>query len=133
MIAAGLLAFSRRRWPVRAAYVEPRASPLEFVDSMGALYQRANTSAGVVATVRGRLRRRLAAACGLPPGAPDEHLSRAAAARVSTGPAQLQALLASSAEAAGNPDLRPDDARRIVEALQRTGRALRQGREPSRA
>ena len=125
VILAALLAFSRRRWPIRAAYVEPRASPLEFVDSMGALYQRANIPAGMVRTVRGRVRRLLAAACGLPPGVPDEHLSQAAGPRVSTPPARLQALLAGSAEAADNPDLPPEDARRLVAELQRVSMALR--------
>jgi len=125
VIVAALLAFSRRRWPVRAAYVEPRASPLEFVDSMGALYERARTSAGVVDTVRARVRRLLASACGLPPGVLDEDLGRAAAARVSIEPAQLQAVLTSSAQAAANPDLAPDEARRVVEALQRACTALR--------
>ena len=132
VIVAALLAFSRRRWPIRAAYVEPRASPLEFVDSMGALYQRAGTSAGVVRTVRTRVRRLLASACGLPPGVPDEQLSLAAAPRVATEAGQLQALLASSAQAAGNPELSPDEARRVVEALQGMRMALRSGRRPSR-
>lgn len=128
VMLAALLAFSRRRWPIRAAYVEPRASPLEFVDSMGALYQRANVSAGIVRTVRGRVRRLLAAACGLPQDVPDEHLSQAAGSRVATAPAQLQALLAGSAQAAEDPDLRPEDARRIVAELQRVSLALRHGR-----
>ena len=133
VLLAALLAFARRRWPIRAAYIEPRASPLEFVDSMGALYQRASISAGIVRTVRGRVRRLLAAACGLPHGVPDEHLSQAAGPRVGTPPAQLQALLAGSAEAADNPDLRPEDARRIVAELQRVSLALRHGRRGAAA
>jgi len=92
---------------------------------MGALYERARTSAGVVATVRARVRRLLASACGLPPGVLDEDLGRAAAARVSIEPAQLQAVLTSSAQAAANPGLAPDEARRVVEALQRACTALR--------
>jgi hypothetical protein len=132
VMLAALLAFSRRRWPIRAAYAEPRASPLEFVDSMGALYQRANVAAGIVGTVRARVRRLLATACGLPPGTPDEHLSRAAGARAATPPARLQALLAASADAAANPNLRPQDARRLVAELQQVSRALRHGRQPPR-
>jgi hypothetical protein len=100
---------------------------------MGALYERAGTSAGVVATVRARVRRLLASACGLPPGVPDEDLGRAAAPRVSIEPAQLQAVLTRSAQAAGNPHLAPDEARRVVEALQRTRMALRAGRQASQA
>lgn len=124
VFAAALLAYSRRRWPVRPQPVEPRSSPLEFVESMGSLYERARVSAGAVATVRGRVRRALVSACGLPSGVGDEPLSRAVAGRVSMDPAELQALLASSAAAAQDVDLEPGAARTAVEGLQKVGRAL---------
>ncbi len=129
---AALLTFSRRRWPVRGEYVEPRSSPLEFVDSMGMLYQRANTPAGAVATVRARVRRTIAAACGVPANVGDEHLSRAAASRTAIDAAYLEELLAGSARASSDPDLRTETARGIVRDLQDVAaavRAARQGRQ----
>ena len=118
VFVAALLTFSRRRWPVRPQHVEPRTSPLEFVDSMGALYERAGAAAGSVETVRARVRRTLVSVSGLPPASMDEELSRGAAARTSLDPAELGDLLASSAEASRDPNLRPDDAWPIVAALQ---------------
>jgi hypothetical protein len=128
VLLMALLTFSRRRWPVRAQYVEPRTSPLEFVDSMGTLYDRANASTGAVATVRARVRRALVSACGLPSGASDEQLTHTAAARVSMDGPTLQAVLTSSAEAARNPNLSPADARTVVARLQRIGAALKSSR-----
>ena len=120
---AGLLTYSRRRWPIRAEYVEPRTSPLEFVESMGALYQKANTTAGVVSTVRARVRRTIAAASGLPARVDDEHLSRVAASRVGIDGDRLQRVLASSAGRTMDADLTPEDAKRTVQELQQLGAA----------
>jgi hypothetical protein len=125
---AALLTYSRRRWPVRGLHVEPRSSPLEFVESMGSLYQRANTAAGAVATVRTRVRRTLTAACGLPPHVSDEHLSQAAALRVSIDAARLREVLATSAQAAVDPHLSAETARRTVQELQDVAAALRAAR-----
>lgn len=60
-----LFAFSRRHGPLRTLQTTPRTSPLEFAESMGALYHRAG--AGEVATQQGRraLQRMLQEQCGL--------------------------------------------------------------------
>ena len=121
VFVAVLLAFSRRRWPLRAQHVEPRTSPLEFVDSMGALYERAGAAAGAVETVRTRVRRALLAASGLPASVTDDGLSRAVAGRVSMDSGDLDDLLTSSARASRDVNLRPEDARSIVAALQELG------------
>jgi Domain of unknown function (DUF4350) len=131
VFAAALLAFSRRRWPLRPQYVEPRTSPLEFVDSMGALYERAGLAAGAVETVRARVRCTLVSATGLPPASTDEDLSRGAAARTSLDATELRDLLASSAAASRDANLRPDDAWPVVAGLQELGARLQAPRATS--
>lgn len=125
---AALFTYSRRRWPIREQYVEPRTSPLEFVESMGALYQRARATAGAVSTVRARVRRSIAAACGLPLAVDDEHLSRVAAIRTGIAGERLQKALANSASAAIDADLKPESATRTVQELQHLAVAVRAAR-----
>lgn len=132
VLLAALFTYSRRRWPIREPFVEPRTSPLEFIESMGALYQRAGTAAGAIATVRGRVRRSIATACGVPATLSDEHLSRAAASRARMDGERLQKALANSASAAIDPDLEPESAKRTVQELQQlaaVARAARRGAE----
>lgn len=96
---AMLAGVARRRGPVRPRFVEPRTSPLELVDTMGALYERAGAAGAAIETVRARLRRRLAAAAGLPSTAPDEQLVDAAAARIGIDRQRTRSALAAAAEA----------------------------------
>lgn len=124
VVVGALLAFSRRRWPIRAQPAEPRASPLEFIESIGALYERAGVAAGAVGVVRSRVRRALVTASGLPAAVSDEDLSRASAGRVSMPPEELRQLLASSARASADVDSSPDDARALVAALQQVAARL---------
>jgi len=125
VFAAFVFAFSRRRAPVRVPRVEARTSPLEFVESLGALYERAGASAGVVGTVRARVRRALVTATGLPPSASDERLSRAAAERTGMDAVELRDLLARSAEAARASRISADTARALVSELQEVASRLR--------
>jgi hypothetical protein len=129
VFAAALLTYSRRRWPVRAEHIESHGSPLEFVDSMGMLYHRANAAMGAIGTVRTRVRRLLLSACGLPPSVPDERLSQVAAERAGVSANELSALLLSTGEAAANPDLKSSEARMAAAALQRIAASVRAGRK----
>ena len=81
-----LFTFTRRSKPVRALVTEPRTSPLEFIDTMGGLYERARAAHAAVATVRNRVRRQLLDAAGLPSSTPDDQLARVAGERLSLGP-----------------------------------------------
>jgi hypothetical protein len=66
-IAALLLfSFARGAGPHRALVQPPRASPLEFVESMGALYAKAGASQVAIAAAERRLTAFLAHDCGLP-------------------------------------------------------------------
>ena len=68
IVGVALFTYARRRRPIRERVLEPRTSPLEFIDTMGGLYERARASGAAVATVHAHVRRRLLAALGLPIG-----------------------------------------------------------------
>jgi hypothetical protein len=129
---AALLTWSRRKWPVRSLPVEPRTSPLEFVDSMGALYRRAGVASTAVGTIRARVRRALLAATGLPSSSDDASVSAAVAARCSADVEQVRVLFTESAAASIDFDLRPDAAVRIVAGLQQLARDVQLPRPPRR-
>jgi len=112
-----LFTFSRRRRPIRPTVVEPRTSPLEFIDTMGGLYERARAAPAAVATVRARVRRRLLELAGLPPSTPDERLVAAADERLVLGPG-LGAILSRTEQASTDPDLSPTQALAAVAELQ---------------
>jgi hypothetical protein len=134
VFVAAVLAFSRRRGPLRPPYEEPRTSPLEFVESIGALYERAGATAGVVGTVRAHVRRIVATSCGLPLATDDEGLSRGAANRLGTDAATIAGLLSASGAASRDPNLQPDRARGLVAGLQDLAAKLEalHGRSPRR-
>jgi hypothetical protein len=116
--ALALFTYSRRRRPIRARVTEPRTSPLEFVETMGGLYQRAGASAAAVATVRAFVRRRLLAACGLPSTSSDDRLAQASAARMGLDSTKLGTLLSDAATASTDPELTVRQAVQIVVELQ---------------
>ena len=89
---------------------------MEFVDMLGALYRRANARQAAVQAARLRLRRAIAAACGVPAATEDETLARAAGARLHTDAAGIGALLSEADVAAGQADL---TAQRAIEVMQR--------------
>ena len=64
LVAAAM--YVRRRAPIMQRTVEPRVAPLEFVDTIAALYARAGTAADAVATAQARLRRLLLEGTALP-------------------------------------------------------------------
>ena len=112
MALAAMLVFSRRHGPVRAAVEDPRTSPMEFVETMGGLYEQAGAGVAAVNAARHRLRRVLVAACGLSPDTDDDRLAVAAASRVSVDPGELTALLETTRAA------EREDALPLVQRLQ---------------
>lgn len=131
LIAACILfTYARRRGPVRPKVIEPRTSPMEFVDTMGGLYEQAALTARAVAAALARLRRQLVASSGLPPASSDDALSRAASARLGVPQTALDELLAAAGRAVYDYDLSPQDSLALVGALQgmtETLRATRSG------
>lgn len=61
-----LFSFARGTGPHRALVQPPRASPLEFVESMGALYAKAGASQVAISAAERRLAEFLAHQCGIP-------------------------------------------------------------------
>jgi hypothetical protein len=120
---AAILTVSFRRRPLRAVPDPPRTAPLEFVETMGGLYQRAGATTTAVAVALAHLRRRLIAVSGLPADADDATLARGAAARAGQTPESLAALLARARAAAGAP-VAVATALTIVRSLQESSRAV---------
>ena len=118
IVALALFTYARRRRPIRGRVVEPRTSPLEFVDTMGGLYERARASTSAVATVHAHVRRRLLAALGLPPATDDERLVAAAAERLAFDRAELSSTLSHARAATTDPDLTARQAVPLVAQLQ---------------
>jgi hypothetical protein len=121
---AALFTYSRRRRPIRARVVEARTSPLEFIETMGGLYERARAANAAIATVYGRARRKLLVAAGLPPSASDDRLAAAAQERLALDAGELSRLLANARIASEAPDVTPRQAVEIVGALQDLARAV---------
>jgi hypothetical protein len=117
LTGVALFTFTRRRKPVRALVAEPRTSPLEFIDTMGGLYERARAANAAVATVRNRVRRQLLDAAGLPPSTPDQRLVAVASERLSLG-AKVGAIMKRSHDGSIDPGLTAAEAVAIVADLQ---------------
>jgi hypothetical protein len=118
MAFLAVFTFSRRRGPIHAFVEEPRASSMEFVEAMGALYAKARAAAGAVETGRARLRRLLIGATQMPSSAGDDQLAKAAAVRYAIDEQDLRELLASSAAAAETATLAPARALALSRRLQ---------------
>ena len=77
LVAAVLLTYSRRSGPIVAAEVQSRLSPLEFVRTLGALYQRAGAAPVAVDIAYQQFRHRLTQRLGLSGTASADVLQRA--------------------------------------------------------
>jgi hypothetical protein len=106
--AAILFTFSRRSGPVRMPAGESRLSPLEFVDTLGSLYQTARAAPAAVEIVYQRLRLSLARRLGISANAKLPVLCQAAADRLGW-PSNALFNTLSDAERAMR-DINPDDA-----------------------
>ncbi len=120
---AAFVTVSFRRRPLRAVPDPPRTAPLEFVDTMGGLYERAGATTTAVAVALAHLRRRLIAVSGLPADADDARLAQTAAARSGLSPDSLAALLA-GARAATHGPLATSAALSVVRSLQEASRTV---------
>jgi hypothetical protein len=114
-----LFSFSRGSGPRRALVQPPRTSPLEFVESMGALYARAGASSVAVSAAL----RRITEFLGHEGGIPRETLRsgpEAVAAAVATRFGVESGVLASDLQAARQAQydrLRPSEALKLVRRL----------------
>ena len=123
LLALALLAFSRRSGPVHALARESRLSSLEFIDTLGGLYQRAHAARGAVDVAYQRFRFLLAKRLGMPLSASDTDLEKAAQQRLAPAPG-LGATLQRCREAQENLDLQDSKALELVQALHGFSEAL---------
>jgi hypothetical protein len=66
-----ILSFSRRSGPVRDLPVRPRTTPIEYLEALGSLYQRAGAAETALEISWERFRRRMLRLCGLKPSPMD--------------------------------------------------------------
>ncbi|HUY82854.1 MAG TPA: DUF4350 domain-containing protein [Acidobacteriaceae bacterium] len=122
-----ILSFSRRNGPIRALVSTPRTSPLEFAESMGALYGKAGATDVAVGAAERRLMEFLHTAGGIPQQtlrSGPEAIAAAVAARFAYTTTDLQVDLQAAQEAA-HAKLRAKAALELVRRLDRHIASLR--------
>ena len=125
-VAAGAT-LVRRRLPIRPPLVESRTAPLEFVETMAALYARSPSAAAAVTLARARLRRLLVEATGLTGDVTDARLSGAASPRAHIPADDLRQLLEAADRAGSDARTSAETALPLVERLQTVAMALHGG------
>jgi len=125
---AAVFTFSRRAGPVRVPATESRLSPLEFVDTLGDLYQSAHASPAAVGVAYQRFRASLSRKLGLATKAKLPELAHAAAARFGWPEDPLLDTLARSERAMRSIQLDEKDALELVRQLHDYSDRLESGR-----
>ena len=119
--ALGLLivfSFSRRWGPVRDLARVPRATPIEFLDALGSLYQSAGASSTAVTVALERFRRFALRLCGLRPGPmPATEVAAVIRRRFPHADASLESDLAAAEEAGSDDLLESRRALRLIQTL----------------
>ena len=113
-----VLAYGRRTGPTRVPVVESRLSPLEFVETLGALYQSAGAASGAVSTVWERFRYLVCTRLGLPRTANVRQMYDSARERLGwTEPGFFEAMQTAE-RASTDVSLSSKEALRIVESIE---------------
>lgn len=118
-IVAVIFTFGRRSGPVYRQPVVSRLSPLEFVDTLGGLYERAGAGSAAVSVSQVRLRYLLAQQLGLPSDTSDAELAQAAETRLGWQGFQAEDVLGRAASASRTPKIRSREALHLVQDLER--------------
>jgi hypothetical protein len=121
---AVLLTFSRRSGPTYVPAPVSRLSPLEFVDTLGGLYERAGAASSAVAISYARLRSLLTRHLSLPGNIPDDALAQSAEQRMGWKNSGLGELLRSAQASSRAPKLRPGEALELVQKMETQGAQL---------
>jgi hypothetical protein len=130
--AAVLFTFSRRSGPIRMPVEESRLSPLEFVDTLGDLYQSAHAAPGAVGIVYQRLRLSLMQKLGMPTKTKLAELSRAASARFGWPEEALFHTLTQAERAMRDINLDDQEALELVRVLHEYSNRVEAGQKPAK-
>ncbi len=113
-----LLAFARRSGPLYAPAGVSRLSPLEFVDTLGDLYRRANAGSAAVRVAYARFRTQLIRRLALAPTISNAQLDSAVRERLGWKQPGLMDTLQRAEKAGREIDIPAPDALKIVQALE---------------
>jgi hypothetical protein len=117
LAAAALITFSRRSGPIRPLPSESRLAPLEFVETLGGLYQQARAGSVAVDVYYQRFQYWFTRRLGAGNNATPEQLDRAARDRWHVQDDRFLPTLQAAASARYQPDLPQDQALKIVHSL----------------
>jgi len=109
----------RRSGPVMLPAVVSRLSPLEFVDTLGGLYERAGAEPAVVGFVYQRFRATLSRQLRLSPSVRDTELADAVCGRLGWKESGLKTTLARAAVASRAHKVPPEEALGLIRELER--------------
>src|SRR6266567_4637035 len=114
-----IFTFSRRSGPVYIPAGISRLSPLEFIDTLGGLYERAGAASSAVSVSYLRLRTLLTRQLGLAAKTPDAQLAQAAEQRLGWKDSGLANLLGRAEASSRMEKLSPRQALDLVQNLER--------------
>lgn len=115
---AVLFTFARRSGPMFVPQESSRLWPLEFVDTLGGLYERAKASSSAVAVSYGRFRALLARQLAMPTNTRDSELAVAAEQRLGWKDSGLGLLLGRAAAAQNEERYPAAEALKLVQELE---------------
>jgi Domain of unknown function (DUF4350) len=121
---AVMLTFSRRSGPVRPLVKPSRLSPLEFVETLGGLYQSAHAAQVAVEVSYQRFQYLLGKQLGMPGRPSAAEMVRAVEQRLRYDRRDFAATLTHCETSIGDPDLREKEALKLVQALNDFSRDL---------
>jgi hypothetical protein len=119
LAVAVLFSFSRRSGPIFVPAGTSRLWPLEFVDTLGGLYERAGAASSAVSVSYLRLRFLLTRQLGMSANTPDAELGLAAVQRLGWKDSGLADLLGQAARSSRMAKLSPREALEQVQKLER--------------
>jgi len=119
-----LFTFSRRSGPIFTPAEVSRLSPLEYVETLGGLYERAGAASSAVGISHQRLRSLLTRQLGLPSSTSDRELGQAAEERLGWKESGISELLLQAAKASHAEKLPRSEALDLVQKLEQNAARL---------
>src|SRR5258708_4494198 len=119
LVSLVFFTYGRRSGPVMLPVVVSRLSPLEFVDTLGGLYERAGAEPAVVGFVYQRFRATLSRQLRLSPTVRDTELAEAVQGRLGWKESGLKTTLARAAVASRAHKVPPEEALGLIRELER--------------